>query len=272
MTDHLRHWDALKKTDPAHTKRFDRAGGFKGTATKPIYLIERLTEHFGPAGIGWGTTEPRFHVERIGEDVLVFCTIGLWYLDADKRSEPVYGTGGDNLRLNRKAGPLPNDEAFKAAQTDALSNAMKLIGVLADIHMGMHDDDKYVRSLKEEFAEENAAPAAQQKLSEVPKVIAGVDVPLILEGVNEAKTPKALTEWVVDNGGMLGEILKKAPEAYDMIAISIGRRALSLFQSEIEMDEWLKARTGLTNRMSEQAFNVLNGAVVLRRSSLKKVA
>jgi hypothetical protein len=34
-------WDKLGKTDPEHTKRFARAGGFKGTAIKPIYTTRR---------------------------------------------------------------------------------------------------------------------------------------------------------------------------------------------------------------------------------------
>lgn len=159
----LRIWDELKKTDPEQTKRFDRAGGFKGTAIKPIYTVQRMTEKFGPCGFGWGFTEPRFQVERVGETALVFCTLGVWYTEGELRSEPVYGTGGDNLTLSRKDGPKPNDEAFKAAQTDALSNAMKFIGMGADVHMGLHDDDKYVRALTAELhppANRAASPAS----------------------------------------------------------------------------------------------------------------
>src|SRR5690554_2076086 len=36
-TNNLDLWNRLGKTDPAHTKKFSRAGGFKGTAIKPIY-------------------------------------------------------------------------------------------------------------------------------------------------------------------------------------------------------------------------------------------
>ena len=39
--DNLRVWNALAKTDPAQTKGFSRAGGFKGTAVKPMWVIKR---------------------------------------------------------------------------------------------------------------------------------------------------------------------------------------------------------------------------------------
>ena len=36
-----------------------------------------------------------------------------------------------------------DDEAFKKAYTDALTNALKLLGVGADVHMGLWDGNKY---------------------------------------------------------------------------------------------------------------------------------
>jgi hypothetical protein len=152
-----RIWDALSKTDPKHTKPFKRAGGFQGTAIKPIWLTKRLTEYFGPAGTGWGMDEPKFQTVTAGEEILVFCTVALWYHDNERRT--VYGVGGDKVMGKNKYGPFTNDEAFKASYTDALSNAMKQIGMGADIHMGLFDDEKYVREATREFANGNAQPA-----------------------------------------------------------------------------------------------------------------
>lgn len=152
MSDNLRIWEALYKTDPKHTKPFTRAGGFKGTATRPIWLTKRLTEHFGPAGIGWGMEKPDFQTVSAGDEILVFCTVALWYVEGAKRGL-VYGVGGDKVLAKRQSGGFTNDEAFKASYTDALSNAMKQIGVSADIHMGMFEDDKYVREVTEEFSD-----------------------------------------------------------------------------------------------------------------------
>lgn len=150
MSDNLAIWTALEKTDPAHTKGFKRAGGFSGTATKPIYSIKRMTEQFGPIGIGWGNTKPEFQVVTAGDEILVYCTAGLWH---GVPTNVFYGVGGDKVSAKRNSGDNFNsDEAFKASFTDALSNAMKFLGVSADIHMGRFDDDKYVRELRGEFA------------------------------------------------------------------------------------------------------------------------
>jgi hypothetical protein len=156
MTDNMRVWDAVSKTDPKHTKPFKRSGGFQGTAIKPIWLTKRLTEQFGPAGTGWGMGKPDFQTVAAGDEILVFCTVGLWY-DLDGEHRIVYGVGGDKVLGKNKYGPFTNDEAFKASYTDALSNAMKQIGMGADIHMGLFEDEKYLRETTREFANGNGA-------------------------------------------------------------------------------------------------------------------
>lgn len=144
-------WDRLGKTDPKHTKPFKRAGGFSGTAIKPIYSYHRMTEEFGPCGEGWGIHEPSFQVVPGAEgEVLVYCTISIWYGPAPVRV--VYGVGGDKVISKFSSGLKSDDEAFKKAFTDAVTNALKLIGVGADVHMGMFDDNKYVNELRQEFA------------------------------------------------------------------------------------------------------------------------
>lgn len=150
MTGNLRHWDALSHTDPKHTKPFDR-GRFKGTAVKPIYNEYRMTEVFGPCGIGWGMDKPDFQIHSASNEIVVYCTLRVWYMDGEQRGE-VYGVGGDKVLAAQKNGPFVSDEAFKASFTDALGNALKHIGVSADIHMGRFDDHKYVDEMRREFA------------------------------------------------------------------------------------------------------------------------
>jgi hypothetical protein len=166
MTENTKLWDILGRTDPAHTKAFSRAGGFKGTALKPMWSYRRMTEEFGPCGKGWGVGKPDFQVVPGPEgEVLVFCTASVWWLETDAASAPmgdnpihtVYGVGGDKAVGKNKYGLATDDEAFKKAYTDAVTNALKMIGVAADIHMGMFDDSKYVNAMREEFADE--APA-----------------------------------------------------------------------------------------------------------------
>lgn len=148
--DNLRIWTALGKTDPSHTKQFSRAGGFKGTAIKPIWITQRLTELFGPCGIGWGFERPEFQVIPTATDTLVYCTATAWFMDGGKQHF-VYGVGGDKVVAQRQSGAFCDDEAFKKAFTDALGNAFKFVGVGADVHMGLFDDSKYVREMEQEF-------------------------------------------------------------------------------------------------------------------------
>lgn len=158
MSQNTALWNILGRTDPAHTKSFKRAGGFSGTAIKPMWAYKRMTEEFGPVGHGWGVGEPSFQVvPAIEGEVLVYCTASVWYKYEDEVSQTVYGVGGDKVVGKNKYGLSSDDEAFKKAFTDAITNALKLIGVGADVHMGLFDDNKYVNSMREEFSE--APPA-----------------------------------------------------------------------------------------------------------------
>ena len=150
-------WDALGKTNPSATKGFKRAGGFSGTAIKPMWVMRRLTEQFGPCGVGWGLFEPSFQVvPGDNREVLVYCTASAWHGSKDN---VVWGVGGDkvvsyvkaNEQYNRPERWENDDEAFKKAFTDAIMNAFKFIGVAADVNMGRFDDNKYVEAMKREF-------------------------------------------------------------------------------------------------------------------------
>ena len=188
-----RIWDALSKTDPKHTKGFKRAGGFGGTAIKPIYTTQKMTEEFGPAGWGWGMFEPTFQVVNGSEgQIAVYCTVGLWYMDQQTKSGPytVYGVGGDMIVVKQSNGLRTDDEAFKKAFTDAVGNAMKHLGMSADVHMGLFEDSKYVREMQEEFAEPARTPSkATAKPVEAPKTFAAFGA-----SITSAKTPDDLKD------------------------------------------------------------------------------
>jgi len=163
MSENTKLWDNLGRTDPKHVKKFKRAGGFEGTAIKPMWSYRRMTEEFGPCGEGWGVGEPSFQVVPAGDgEVLVYCTASAWYtLDGEKRT--VYGVGGDKVAGKNKYGLNTDDEAFKKAFTDAVTNALKMIGVGADVHMGMFDDNKYVNTMAQEFADPPPKSSASLK-------------------------------------------------------------------------------------------------------------
>jgi hypothetical protein len=153
--DNLAIWNALATTDPKQTKGFKRSGGFTGTAIKPIWTVKRLTEQFGPVGVGWGMNKPAFDVVHATEgEVAVYCTVECWHTTPENT---FYGVGGDKAVGKNKYGLSVDDEAFKKAFTDAVGNAFKFVGVAADIHMGLFDDNKYVQHAANEWAEREAA-------------------------------------------------------------------------------------------------------------------
>jgi hypothetical protein len=162
MSKNLELWDKLGRTDPAHTKKFNRAGGFKGTAIKPIYTEQKMTEHFGACGVGWGIDEPKFQIVP-GNDgqIAVYCWVSIWIKDGDTVSAPIHGVGGDMVVVKQQAGLRTDDEAFKKAFTDAVGNAMKHLGMSADVHMGLFDDSKYVN---ERLAESQAEAADDENV------------------------------------------------------------------------------------------------------------
>jgi len=156
-------WKELCETDPKYTKEFKRSGGFSGTAQNPTYAIRKMTELFGSCGKGWGTGKPEFTVYDAGvSGVLVYCTLSLWYIDDGEKRE-VYGVGGDTVCQDTKYGLKADDEAFKKANTDALTNAMKMIGMAADLHLGMYDDSKYVNYVKEKIAKKEAPKLTKEQ-------------------------------------------------------------------------------------------------------------
>lgn len=104
-----------------------------------MWRIKKLTELFGPSGIGWWTEDVKYWLEQ-GSDgtVAAFCSLSLRYVLGDKTSQPVHGIGGNVfIQKNRTS-----DEAFKMAYTDALSIAAKALGVGADIWFA-NDRSKY---------------------------------------------------------------------------------------------------------------------------------
>ena len=147
-------WDQLSVTDPKHTKDFQRAGGFRGTAIKPMYAIQKMTEVFGTCGTGWGYTKPEYQiVDGTDGQKIVYCTVGLWHGETESfvgSDNYVWGVGGDFIIVKQSAGLRSDDEAFKKAFTDALMNAMKHIGMSADVHMGQFDASKYVQPKQDE--------------------------------------------------------------------------------------------------------------------------
>lgn len=134
----------LGRSVPDEAKKSISAGRLKGfTDINPMWRIKRLTEMFGPCGIGWWYTiqDKRIETGANGE-ICAFVDIDLYYKWGNDISQPIAGTGGSSFISKEKNGLYTSDECFKMALTDAISVAAKAIGVGADVYY-QKDRDKY---------------------------------------------------------------------------------------------------------------------------------
>lgn len=138
---------------PEEAKKKITGGRLSGmTDIKPMWRIEKLTEVFGPCGIGWKTIiKNKEIIDGANEEKIAIVDIDLFVKIEDNWSEAIEGTGGSSFISKEKNGLYTNDECFKMAYTDALSVACKSLGMGADVYWG---DSKYDTTKKEATIEE----------------------------------------------------------------------------------------------------------------------
>lgn len=192
MTDNknLNLWNKVSRVPGEHLKPFNN-GKFAGTAIKPLWFTKTMTEMFGPCGTGWFIDKPEYQLVDAGESKMVYCTLGVWVKDGQR----VYGVGGDFAVRNGKG----DDEAFKKAYTDALTNALVKFGVAADVHMGLWDGNKYVEQKPEPETppaspmtprNANGTPAQPLKRDEARKIFTELKAELL-----ECNTDAEVMAW-----------------------------------------------------------------------------
>lgn len=133
--DNMRIYEAGKVV-PNEAKKSIQAGRLKGfTDINPMWRIRKLTELFGPCGVGWYYTIEREWLEptETGE-VAAFVRIHLYIKVDGEWSQPIVGVGGSAFVANESKGARMSDEAYKMAQTDALSVACKNLGIGAEVY------------------------------------------------------------------------------------------------------------------------------------------
>lgn len=131
---------------PMNAQKQITGGRLNGkTDINPMWRIKKLTEVFGPCGIGWRyeITDKRLEKTDSGE-VAAFVDINLFYVDTKSStwSHAIPGTGGSMFVAKEKSGLNTSDECFKMALTDAISVACKALGFGADIYWDK-DSTKY---------------------------------------------------------------------------------------------------------------------------------
>jgi hypothetical protein len=170
-------------TPPKDALKTIQAGRLKGYSDiKPQWRIEIMTDVFGLCGFGWKYTVVRTWTETgAGGQVFAFADVNLYVKVNEEWSEPIPGTGGNMLIVQEKSQLYHNDEAYKMAITDALSVAMKFIGVAADIYRGHSDTSKYTLAdipsePKKEYKEDNRPWLTEVVLNKaIERIKAGED-------------------------------------------------------------------------------------------------
>ena len=180
---HLKVWNSVVKTDPQYTKAYNLGEGESGTAINGTYYALRMTELYGPCGIGWGwkILEERYDetvpitIDRESESLVWGQThtiqIKVWYKvkSYEHNSSPKFGQaeykkyklppqfGHTRYRYKTNAGYIKVDsEAPKKSLTDAFKKSCSLLGIGGDIFLGNYDDVSYIKQMRDEFEIQNA--------------------------------------------------------------------------------------------------------------------
>lgn len=225
MNANTKLWDEVCKTDPSHTKKFTKGGGFSGTAIKPFYLIRKATEAFGVCGIGWGWKE----LENIVVGGVWCSKVELWFMQ-DKVRGTVEQWGQTVMQGTNKNGPFVDEEAPKKAVTDALTKCLSYLGFAGDVHMGRFDDSKYVEEITTEFAGA-AKPAAFKNASARNTFCKNV-----IKSINEAPDCTELKQLAELNKDKIDE-MKASGNEHDELAVDEIRKAYAIVRTRLELLE-----------------------------------
>ena len=121
---------------PKEAQKTIKGGRLSGfTDINAMWRIQKLTETFGPCGIGWYYTIEREWLENgANGEVAAFMDILLYYKQDGEWSKGIPGTGGSSFVAKERNGLYISDECYKMALTDAISVAAKAIGMGADVY------------------------------------------------------------------------------------------------------------------------------------------
>ena len=130
----LDYYNKLKVV-PQQALRLIQSGRLRGKHDiNPMWRIKAMTEQFGVCGIGWKYVITKQWTETFGSEVKAYCNIDLFIKVNGEWSDAIQGTGGSSEVSMESKGAYVSDECYKMALTDALSVAMKALGVAADVY------------------------------------------------------------------------------------------------------------------------------------------
>lgn len=182
---------------PVEAQKEIKGGKLKGmTDINPMWRIKTLTEIFGPCGIGWYTQIQERWTERDANESVAWVKVALFVKlpESDTWSMPIEGVGGSK-QYGKGQGDGVNDEAFKMAETDAISVACKKLGFGAKVYWEK-DATKYlsVEDIKPSARKPRAVRASEQdSVDDGQTSLEKLALADALRDVEDAKTPEELT-------------------------------------------------------------------------------
>lgn len=151
------------------------AGRLKGMSdVNPVWRILAMTDTFGVCGIGWKYEITKQWTETYGNEIKGFCNINMYVKVDGEWSDAIPGTGGASFVAMERNGAYVSDEVYKMALTDALSVAMKSIGVAADIYFSKGVDLGTKYAINEQAA--NGALPTQPTDPNLELILANIKV------------------------------------------------------------------------------------------------
>lgn len=139
----MKIWNKLCKPDPTYLKKVS-FGSRSFTAIDPQYQVMKMTEEFGPVGIGWGWSSTSEFVHTSNGNIAVIAHVTVWHTDP-KNS---FGAFTGCRKFFDAAKDRMAEDAPKMAVTDGLTKALSHIGCDADVFLGKMDGNKYNQDSK----------------------------------------------------------------------------------------------------------------------------
>lgn len=190
MSENLKLWNAVEKTNPKYTKQAN-VGGNKITSIAPQYQIMNVTEQFGSYGKTWGFKEIELDYTLVPEFNLIVFKAIFFYPDGEFPTINSIKMFMDNAKTKI------DDNFAKKLETDTLTKAISKLGFNADIFMGKFEDTKYLAEVTKEFAEpakviENISNEKFLELIEQPKEVIEKYLLAVEKGTRKATQKQVL--------------------------------------------------------------------------------
>ena len=127
-------WDSISESDTNFLKAV-KFGARQFMSIDPQYQLRKMTEIFGPVGVGWGY-DVEYDYPSSEDVILIVAKVSIWTQLPENKFGPIAGT----RTFWHKDMKRPAEDAGKMALTDALTKGLSHLGCDADVFLGVHDN------------------------------------------------------------------------------------------------------------------------------------